>query len=129
MFRLTEYRKEPRRLADLLLWAGLIAPGVILNKDGTFQQTLAYRGPDLDSSTPGELIANATHLNNLLKRLGSGWGVFMEAQRRHAVDYPSAHWPNPLSALIDAERRVYFEDLGRALRNALLPDPVVDAAE
>jgi type IV secretion system protein VirB4 len=111
MFRLTEYRKEPRRLADLLLWAGLIAPGVILNKDGAFQQTLAYRGPDLDSSTHGELIANATHLNNLLKRLGSGWGVFIEAQRRHAVHYPSAHWPNPVSALIDAERRVYFEDL------------------
>jgi type IV secretion system protein TrbE len=111
MFSLREYRKEPRRLADLLLWAGLIAPGVVLNKDGAFQKTLAYRGPDLDSSTPGELLANATHLNNLLKRLGSRWAVFIEAQRRPAVDYPTSPWPNSVSALIDAERRVYFEDL------------------
>ena len=36
MFNFVEYRKSPDRLADLLPWAMLIAPGVILNKDGSF---------------------------------------------------------------------------------------------
>src|SRR5262245_32337773 len=40
MFRLAEYQQEPYRLADLVLWAGLLAPGVLVNKDGAFQQTL-----------------------------------------------------------------------------------------
>jgi hypothetical protein len=52
MWNLGEYRKYPQRLADHLPWATLIAPGVMLNKDGSLQKTIAFRGPDLDSSTP-----------------------------------------------------------------------------
>ena len=32
MLNLAEYRQRPALLADWLPWAGLIAPGVILNK-------------------------------------------------------------------------------------------------
>ena len=56
MLNLAEYRKKPRMLADFLPWAALVAPGVILNKDGSFQRTARFRGPDLESATPAELI-------------------------------------------------------------------------
>ena len=59
MFDLREYRPRAARLADFLPWAALIAPGVILNKDGSFQRTARFRGPDLDSATSGELVAAA----------------------------------------------------------------------
>ena len=36
--------------------AALVAPGVILNKDGSFQRTARFRGPDLESATEAELI-------------------------------------------------------------------------
>ena len=36
MLNLAEYRQRPALLADWLPWAGLIAPGVVLNKDGSF---------------------------------------------------------------------------------------------
>jgi type IV secretory pathway VirB4 component len=36
MLNLAEYRKRPALLADWLPWAGLVAPGVVLNKDGSF---------------------------------------------------------------------------------------------
>jgi type IV secretory pathway VirB4 component len=52
MINLAEYRKRPALLADFLPWAALIAPGVVLNKDGSFQRTARFRGPDLDSATP-----------------------------------------------------------------------------
>ena len=45
MLNLGEYRRRPRRLPDYLPWAGLVAPGVLLNKDGSFQATIGYRGP------------------------------------------------------------------------------------
>jgi type IV secretion system protein VirB4 len=57
MLNLAEYRQRPALLADWLPWAGLVAPGVVLNKDGSFQRTARFRGPDLDSATQGELIA------------------------------------------------------------------------
>jgi type IV secretory pathway VirB4 component len=49
MLNLAEYRKKPQRLADFLPWAALIAPGIVLNKDGS-QRTARFRGPDLDSA-------------------------------------------------------------------------------
>jgi type IV secretory pathway VirB4 component len=82
MLNLAEYRQRPALLADWLPWAGLVAPGVVLNKDGSFQRTARFRGPDLDSATQGELIATSARLNNALRRLGSGWALFIEAERR-----------------------------------------------
>ena len=73
MLNLAEYRQRPALLADWLPWAGLVASGVVLNKDGSFQRTARFRGPDLDSATQGELIATSARLNNALRRLGSGW--------------------------------------------------------
>jgi type IV secretion system protein VirB4 len=47
--------------------------------------------------------------NNVLRRLGSGWALFFEAERRPAPHYPDSSFPDPASALVDAERRAAFE--------------------
>ncbi|ASI67793.1 MULTISPECIES: conjugal transfer protein TrbE [Pseudomonadota] len=112
MLNLAEYRQRPALLADWLPWAGLIAPGVVLNKDGSFQRTARFRGPDLDSATQGELIAASARLNNALRRLGSGWALFIEAERCAAATYPRSEFPEPLSWLVDEERRAAFEESG-----------------
>ncbi|EKF42317.1 conjugal transfer ATPase TrbE [Nitratireductor indicus C115] len=114
MLNLTEYRWRNESLADFLPWAALIAPGVVLNKDGSFQRTARFRGPDLDSATPAELVAVTARLNNALRRLGSGWAVFVEAQRNPASHYPQSLFADPASALIDIERREQFEGEGDA---------------
>ncbi|MEO3431890.1 conjugal transfer protein TrbE [Inquilinus sp. CAU 1745] len=112
MMRLAEYRSSAALLADFLPWAALVAPGVVLNKDGSLQRTARFRGPDLDSATPAELVATSGRLNSALRRLGSGWAVFVEAQRVPARDYPLSQFPDPVSALVDAERRAQFEEAG-----------------
>jgi type IV secretion system protein VirB4 len=109
MYRIREYRKNPDRLSDLLPWAALVAPGVILNKDGSFQKTVKFRGPDLDSATETELVSVSSRFNNVFKRLGSGWAFFAEAQRELSRVYPQSDFPDPLSFLIDEERRSTFE--------------------
>ena len=110
MMHLTEYRKRPALLADWLPWAGLVAPSVVLNKDGSFQRTARFRGPDLDSATQSELVATSARLNNALRRLGSGWALFVDAERREAANYPESVFPEPLSWLVDEERRAAFEE-------------------
>jgi type IV secretion/conjugal transfer VirB4 family ATPase len=110
VLNLAEYRQRPALLADWLPWAALVAPGVVLNKDGSFQRTARFRGPDLDSATQGELVSITARLNNALRRLGSGWALFIEAERQPAAGYPRSDFPEPLSWLVEEERRAAFEE-------------------
>jgi type IV secretion system protein VirB4 len=109
MLRLAEYRTRPEALADWLPWAGLVSPGIVLNKDGSLQRTARFRGPDLDSATESELVATTARLNNALRRLDTGWALFVEAARTPAAAYPRSNFPEGLSWLVDEERRAAFE--------------------
>ena len=112
MMNLAEYRRTATRLADFLPWAALVGEGVVLNKDGSLQRTARFRGADLDSAVPAELVAVAGRLNNAFRRLGSGWAIFVEAQRHPAGPYPESCFPDPASALVDAERKAQFDEEG-----------------
>lgn len=110
MMNLAEYRRTATRLADFLPWTALVGEGVVLNKDGSFQRTARFRGPDLDSAVAAELVAVASRLNNAFRRLGSGWAIFVEAQRHEAASYPASRFADAASALVDAERKADFEE-------------------
>ncbi|GAA5542282.1 conjugal transfer protein TrbE [Brucella sp. NBRC 113783] len=112
MMNLSEYRRTAARLADFLPWAALVGPGVVVNKDGSFQRTARFRGPDLDSAVAAELVGVAGRINNAFRRLGSGWSIFVEAQRSEAATYPDNQFPDPASGLVDAERKADFEEEG-----------------
>jgi type IV secretion system protein TrbE len=109
---LDEFRRRPVSLADHLPWALLIAPGIVLNKDGAFQATAAFRGPDLESAVAEELMTTRARLNNALKRLGSGWCLHVEARRRHAAPVARSSFPDPVSWLLDEERRALLASEG-----------------
>lgn len=106
---LDEHRRRPALLADHLPWAALVAPGVVLNKDGSFTSGLRFRGPDLESSSDAELMSVRARLNNGLKRLGSGWCLHVDARRRPAEAYPESEFGPAAAWLVDAERRALFE--------------------
>ncbi|RWB28921.1 MAG: conjugal transfer protein TrbE, partial [Mesorhizobium sp.] len=112
MMNLAEYRRTASRLADYLPWVALVGEGVVLNKDGSFQRSARFRGPDLDSAVAAELVAVAGRINNAFRRLGSGWGIFVEAHRHEAATYPDSTFPDSASAMVDAERKADFEEAG-----------------
>lgn len=133
MMNLAEYRNRNTRLADFLPWVALVGEGVVLNKDGSFQRTARFRGPDMDSAVPAELVAVAGRLNNAFRRLGSGWSIFVEAQRHAAATYPASMFPDSASALLDAERKADFEEAGTHFESSyfltfLYLPPAEDAA-
>lgn len=110
MRRVPNYRNEPTDIGDLLPWAWLVAPGVVLNRNASFITTFRYRGPDLDSATPYELMSMTARMNNIMRRLGDGWFFSIDAQRVPSTQYPSGeHFPDPVTYLIDEERRAVFE--------------------
>jgi len=108
MLNLAEYKRTATCLSDYLPWACLVAPGIVLNKDGSYQRTFRYRGPDLDSATEAELVSISARLNNILKRFGEGWALFFEAARVPAGRYPAARFADAASWLVDEERRNDF---------------------
>jgi type IV secretion/conjugal transfer VirB4 family ATPase len=108
MFSLKGYREPTNRLPDWLPWYGLVAPGVVLQKAEVLQKTVAFRGPDLLASARPELITTVSRLNNALKRLGSGWSLFVEAQRLRSDNYAPSTWTHPAAWIVDYERRATF---------------------
>ena len=118
MLNLSEYAAKPAGLSDYLPWACLVAPGVVLNKDGAFQTSFRYRGPDLESSTEAELVAVTARVNNVLRRFGSGWALFFEAVRAEAVALEESSFECAAAWLIEQERRAAAEETGARFESA-----------
>lgn len=111
MLKLIDYRAKTKGLPDLLPYAALIEPGVILNKDGSFLAGWEVRGQDTASATESDLALVSSRFNNAVKLLGSGWMLHMDAIRSSHKAYPApekGHFPDPVTRLIDEERREHF---------------------
>ena len=104
--RTREHRKGSAGLADLLGWGFLVEEGVVLQKDGSFMAGWRYRGPDLTSSTPVELDMLSKHVSDALGPYGDNWMFHVDAVRRPSAAYaPEGDFPDPVTRLIDEERR------------------------
>ena len=112
MVALRQFRHSGPSFADLLPYAGLVAPGVLLLKDGSLMAGWYFAGPDSESSTETERNEVARVINSVLARLGSGWMIQVEAVRVPTRDYPKrddSHFPDAGTRAIDDERRRRFE--------------------
>jgi len=103
-----EHRVAPLGLADLLNWGFLVAEGVMLEKDGSLVSGWRYRGPDVSAATPEELNALSGRLNHALLPYTDDWMFHVDAIRRPAVAYPASRFPDPVTQLIDDERRAAY---------------------
>ncbi len=128
MMNLAEYRRTAARLADFLPWAALVGAGVVAQQGRIFQRTARFRGPDLDSAVAAELVAVAGRLNNAFRRLGSGWAIFVEAQRQRAATYPDSRFPMPPPAWSMPSARPISRKPASHFESELLPDLPLSAA-
>ena len=123
MLKLIDYRTKTKGLPDLLPYAVLVEPGVILNKDGSFMAGWEIRGQDTASSTEKDLSTVSSRFNNAVKLLGSGWMLHVDAIRSSHSAYPTpdkGNFPDPVTLLIDEERREFFSGNKCFSTNAIL---------
>jgi type IV secretion system protein VirB4 len=100
-------KRAPDRLADMVPWRAIIAPGVVVHKDRwqTLQRSYAVRGPDvmgLAREVQGSMMLQA---NNVLKKLGGKWMLHSEAQRTRASSLPALPSCPRVVHLLDADHR------------------------
>lgn len=120
MLKLSDYRSKAKGLPDLLPYAALVAPGIVLNKDGSFLAAWEVRGPDTASALDVELAFLSDQFNNAIRLLGTGWMLHVDAIRGARRAYPAPeqnHFPDPVTQLIDDERRAFFNGTGQRCFN------------
>jgi type IV secretion system protein VirB4 len=104
MVALRSFRHSGPSFSDLVPYAGIVANGVILLKDGSLMAGWYFAGPDSESSTDVERNEISRQINAILGRLGSGWMIQVEALRIPATDYvtrEACHFPDGVTRAID----------------------------
>jgi type IV secretion/conjugal transfer VirB4 family ATPase len=102
-------QRQPKSLADLLLPIGLAADGVVLSRDAAMSATWKFRGPDTDSETHHHMAVLGIRLNQVLRELGDGWMLQVDAIRFASPAYgPEGAFPDTTTRVIDQERRQQF---------------------
>lgn len=104
-----EFQNEKNKLSTYVPWIAMIDESIILNRNGTFQKTLKFRGHDLDHSTKLELQNSDSRLNNVLRRLEGNWTMHIEARRVKSREYKTTEIMNYATKFIDDERKSIFE--------------------
>lgn len=117
MLNLSEHNKLQSKLSDKLVWFGMVAPGVILNKNGSLQRTCELLGHDLETSSAADVEAACNRLNHIFLQLGTGWCLYFDVIRQETVSYPKSSFPNEISSLIDIERREVFSEENSSLES------------
>lgn len=113
-----EYQIEKNKLSTYVPWIAIVdEKAIVLNKNGTFQKTLKFRGHDLESATKYELRNSDSRLNNVLKRLDGAWTIHIESRRVKSKEYRVSEDIKEYAAqVIEDERReafqkgIYFEN-------------------
>jgi type IV secretion system protein VirB4 len=123
VLNIREFRSKEHALPDLLnpaILAGEITLmnvpcAVLLNKDGSLSAGIRFAGPDRESLSHVAIDRLPSIVNQAVSRLDAGWSVHWTAIRTPADDYVTedrCYFPDPVSQIIDLERRMQFEQEG-----------------
>lgn len=107
---LSEYEVKYNELSSYAPWGAMIAPGILKNDDESFQQTFKFRGRDLASSTPAELMVIRSRINAAMKLFGTGWCMYVEAKRKKVTTTIRREFPDAVCQLMDYERQNMFSN-------------------
>ena len=66
-------RNSRKGVADLLVYANLIGPGIVLNKDGALMAGWRLRGEDPGTKSAAELAQRVAYLNHAFVQRDAGW--------------------------------------------------------
>jgi type IV secretion system protein VirB4 len=110
--KINQSKRKAPGLPDFLPYAALVEDGIMLLNNGALMASWSFRGPDLAFATHSEMASISSQVNLCLK-LGTGWVVHCDAIREYSPHYPDGkHFPDPVTRMIDAERRAQFKRAG-----------------
>jgi len=95
-------------IAEHLRYSHMVTPEVMQLKDGGFLAGYWLQGPDLESSTFGELEYMSDMLARAFTQLDIRWHMHFEFFRRETHSYPGHNFTETTTRIIDLEREAQF---------------------
>jgi type IV secretory pathway VirB4 component len=111
MLALKPFRRTTRGLPDYLNWSHVIAPGVVLNKDGSLLAGRYIQGNNLAHADDTAWDFASEAANRAMCKLGGSWAVWVDTVRlpvSRFTDPAENHFPCAIPEMIEAERRADF---------------------
>lgn len=115
MLALKQYKRKDRGLPDYLNWGSIIAPGIVLNKDGSLLAGRYFKGRNLAHGSDTDWDAASDAANRALCKLSGGWSIWVDNVRlpvERFTDPARNHFPNAIAELIESERRAALTQEG-----------------
>ena len=105
--------RKQEGLNSLLNFSSLIAPDILLGKDGSLTTGFYLSTRDLNALSFSQRNQQVEHINKCLVKLGEGWTIQVEAIRTPLRIYSArshSYFPDDISKMIDQERREFYTD-------------------
>ena len=127
-----EFRTKRAGFPDLLRYASIVRPGVVLGKGGELIATYKYRGPDMQCASTSDLDYLRTRVAAMIKKLGAGWMLHCSTLRKKAIEYKDGGaFPDAVTRAIEKERVLQYRQEGNHFENdyfltfTYLPDAIL----
>lgn len=127
-----EFRTKRAGFPDLLRYASVIRPGIVLGKGGELIATFKYRGPDMDCASVAELNLLRSRVANMVKRLVGGWMLHSTTLRKESLTYATnGFFPDFVTQAIENERQAQYRAVEAHYENdyfltfTYLPDAIL----
>lgn len=120
MQTLKQYKNTAKGLPDFLNWDCIIAPNIVLNKDGSLLIGRYFKGSNLAHATEADWYGASEAANRALCKLGGGWAIWVDSVRlpvSRFTDPVRNHFPDVISELIETERRTTLTQEGACLES------------
>nr|WP_222622624.1 type IV secretion system protein VirB4 [Ramlibacter albus] len=99
----TKPRRAARSFAELLPWFGLVAPGLVLCKDGSLLAGFEFSGDDVEGKEDFAADQRIELLQNALRTLTDRCTLWTFQERRFTSGYLDNEFSNPVARLIDRQ--------------------------
>lgn len=108
-----EYKAPRDDMPSKVPWLYMPNEQVVRHVTGYMQRTLVYRGHDLSAKSPHDLHAIINRINRAVMRLGAGWALHAECQRKPIQPVDAIEIDNDFAAMVESIRRENLNDQGR----------------
>jgi type IV secretion system protein VirB4 len=112
LYKLNRFRRSKNCLKYIMPFGRIVTYeniAVVINKDGSVQTSLRYRGPDLASAIKEQLAIITSQLNMVFSAMDTGYVIYFEAQRSPSNNYDEdVFFTDRVTKIIDNERKALF---------------------
>ncbi len=107
------YEKSARSYAELVPFMAQIAPGMVINKDGSLLVCYAMTGVDQEGLPQSEVDRYANLVEHAFRGFTERFTVWFTVDRRRIAEYPSSTFNDPVAAWVDEHWQHQFTTRGQ----------------